>query len=229
MSTPWPKPWSGANPMSAWINRMLQRCKEEVLLESKDFRRVQTPNGYFLESKIQGGKGGTAAPSTDIQLFAITTLNGNDWFNANKVVNMHYDGSLQLTIGQLQGAFKIAKATNIRRSVVKETIDGIPITYRSIPPGSPLNGVNDNNRVANDGTSDELQCVYPRFMTVTDPGGSGIGQIGLVSTNAQCLVFAVSMPGGTGVFDLTDPAHPAAITWLEISPSRVWAKRYRPL
>ena len=215
--------------MAAWINRLMSRCKQEVLLESKDFRRVQTANGYFLEAKAQSSKGGTAAPGAEVQPFAITALNGNDWFFASKLVNMHYDPALTLTIAQLQGVYKIAKPTNIRRSVAAETIDAVPLTYRSIPPGSPLNGVNDNNRIANDGTSDELQCVYPRFITVTDPGGSGVGQIGLASTNGACVVFAVSMPDGTGVFDLTVPANPVPITWLEISPSRVWSKRYRPL
>lgn len=231
--TPWPKPWSGASPIAAWVNRLLNRCQQEVLLESKDFRRVQTATGYYLESKLPPSKPGSPGTSSnEVKMFVIVgALTGQDWFYGHELLptngsNYAFDSQLGTTFGVPGGPFiKIAKPPNIRRSIKSEIFDGQVITYAGAKSNG-LNGFEDNNRMANDGQSDELQVVYPRYIAYDDPGG-GKTLSGVCRTNAQCVVFAMKIPGGTGVIDSSESlTQPEQIDWLEISPSRTWAKRF---
>ena len=100
----------------------------------------------------------------------------------------------------------LAKPARLRPSVAAEVIDGVGITYSSYTA--------DNARTASDGTNTEFQVVFPRF-TAYATAPSGVDDL--------AVVFAVPVVNGTGVM-----AGSAPVTWLEISPARVWARRFNP-
>jgi hypothetical protein len=218
MSTPWPKPWSGANPMSAWINRMLQRCKEEVLLESKDFRRVQTPNGYFLESKIHGGKGGTAGKPLDAsyKMMVIKTLGSSFAIPLPNVMICAACTAAGIITGP---DTYVAKSMVMRRNFKEYFFDnGANVTqnyvYFSATSNDPSYG--DNFRTASDGSSSELQSADPRYYT--HDMLFGLTSQGIPLT--QAILYAVDTGIATGEVD----PNGNVITMVEIAPCRVWTR-----
>jgi hypothetical protein len=93
--------------------------------------------------------------------------------------------------------FYIAKPDNMRPSVASEVIDGVTITYTWPPTGK------DNNRTARDPSNlSEAQVCYPRY---------AVDQI----------IYAQEVSNGTGVSVSGSP-----VSWLELKPARVWARRY---
>lgn len=223
---PWPREWVGTDALAAWMKRLLNRCKQETLLESKDFRRVQTNNGYFIEAKARASGGKSTPAVAQIVPYAITVLNHPEFYIAAKLTNLAYAPTLLTTVASIDSGMpvKIAKPPPIRRTVKKESIDGVIITYRDAPAGNTLNGFSDNNRIANDGTSDEVQCLYPRYMAVGDTG-SGLTTSNLIPTSSLCIIYAMEVEGGAGVFDAS-VSPPEAIKWVEVLPARVWSKRF---
>lgn len=156
--------------------------------------------------RLTASAGGAA-----VSLFAVSTLRGGDYFLGRQLSNFRLAGGLP--VADVAAAdTPIAKPVPIRRSVVSESIDAVTITYRDA-----LDGSADNNRIANDGAQDESQVVFPRYITYTD-----LTLAAPIATGAQCVIAACQPDGGTGVFDNTGKA----ITWLELSPARVWAKRF---
>ena len=107
-----------------------------------------------------------------------------------------YDGT---TLGST--AVKIAKSPRLRPSVASELIDGVTVTYSGY--------TSDNLRIASDGTNTETQVAFPRY----------VSNSGSPAVNDMSIVFAV--PAATG---LTGGS--SQISWVEVSPARVWARRY---
>ncbi len=100
------------------------------------------------------------------------------------------------------GSIKIAKSPRLRPSVTSEVIDGVTVTYGSY--------VGDNQRTANDGTNTEIQVPFPRYVSgISGSNGNGMSIIFAMPVNDTGLTFSGS-----------------AITWVEVSPARVWARRY---
>ena len=117
--------------------------------------------------------------------------------NADYFTANTYDGS---TRGS--ATVYIAKSPRLRPSVASEVIDGVTVTYS----GYTL----DNLRIASDGTNTETQVAFPRYTALTS---------GSPAVNDMPIVFAV--PAATG---LTGGS--SQISWVEVSPARVWARRY---
>jgi hypothetical protein len=181
-------------------NKVIATCNSFLNLKGLKL----SENNSFLETAA-------VAPGADIAAFAISTLSGGDYFLARRLSNFRRDtGIAKADVSPIDT--KIAKPPTIRRSITSELIDGITINYRAAG-GSD----DDNNRIANDGATDESQCVYPRFITLAT-----LGFTDTVPLTAQCVIYASQLTGGAGVFDGDDKP----IEWLELSPARVWAKRF---
>ena len=93
------------------------------------------------------------------------------------------------------------------RDVLTEIIDGVSINYQN---------TDDNNRVADDGTDSESQVIFPRYTTLAD---LGLAQPDALS-NCQAVIFAAEAT--TGIVDSENKP----ISWIELQPARVWARRY---
>lgn len=104
--------------------------------------------------------------------------------------------------GSIIGAY-IAKSPRLRPSVLSEVIDGVTIAYTLYTL--------DNNRTASDGNNSEFQVVFPRYAI-------GIGTPANIPVNHMSIIFCVP------IASLTLSGN--ACTWLEVSPARVWARRY---
>jgi hypothetical protein len=158
--------------------------------------------------KLKQPTAGSAAKA-----FAISELVEEDYFIARELSNVHdVSGTTTFDVGATD--IKIAKPPGIRRSITSELIDGETITYADTGSSAV-----DNNRIANDGTDDESQCVYPRYTTL-----STLGYSGTVPAHAQCVIYAIETDGLAGVLD--DDGSP--LDWIELLPARVWAKRFAP-
>lgn len=201
-------------------------------------------SGYSARASLPsaGGKAAPAVPA-EIAAFVITNLNGKDFFTGQKIGQWVYSPNLaagfHFTASPYGGpSVKIAKPGHLRPPFVAETIDGVLITYRNGPAGSPLLGFDDNNRIANDGVTDEVQCVYPRYVPINDPLAgyipntvirtTGLAPGNVVISRGQSVVYAMKVPGGSGVFDYTNLVNgkPDQVDWQEILPARVWSKRF---
>ena len=164
----------------------------------------QATGKYIPKINLPMAKG--EAPA--VMMFAITTLNGGDFFSAKTWDGMSFGTSEVL----------IAKPPRQRTSVVSELMDGVTVNYSAY--------TNDNNRTANDGTNSELEVCYPRYMTMTDLGFDGYiatppaGAALKLFNVSQCIVFAEQPANGTGCLD----SDGKPILWLE-KTARVWARK----
>lgn len=228
MNLPWPKPWSRASILSAWMNRLLARCKQEVFLESKDFRKVQAAGGYFIESKVKT-TAGKSTPSTPIEYawFQIDQRKvGNDHFLGRQVTSMttlvNLQGQTIPIAGTLGLDTPIAKQINMRRSIVQEVIDTVKFTFSNM--GSGAGSDTDNQRQSQDGNGNtQFEFCYPRYVTMAEIITSSIYPNTQVPMWAQCYILAVKLPVGSGVY-IADPVTHAlsSIQWVEVGPPRVW-------
>ncbi len=110
-----------------------------------------------------------------------------------------WDGTRTAGVPQLGSSdVLIAKHRPQRMSISQEVIDGVTINYVYS---------DSNNRSANDGTQAEAQVCYPRYKAYS--GGT------LVYPGS--VIVAGQPSNGTDV---------ANVTWQELSPGRVWARRY---
>lgn len=186
-------------------NRIIAVCN--AVLNCKAFKVSE--NNLFINA-------GTSTAGSSVQMFAITALTGGDYFTARALSNFRpVDGIPSADL--IGNDVKIAKPPTIRRSITGEFIDGTNINYRDAVGTD--DGFADNNRIANDGSQDESQCVYPRFITIT---GLGFTSDNPIPLTCQAVIYAAQMTGAAGVFD----ADGKALDWLEIEPARVWAKRF---
>lgn len=215
MNLPWPKPWSGSGVMAAWINRLLSRCKQETLLESKDFRRVQTNNGYFLEAKAKASGGNGKTIDASYKLMIITQL-GSQMTPAKPdlLVCQACNASGAPTGGNVY----VAKDTEARQAVNKEFYydngDNVTQTYTyfTMTAADPTYG--DNFRQASDGLNSELQGMEKRYMRQSDLQGKS--QMPLT----QAMVWVIDTGLATGVID----PQGNDVTHLEVKPLRAWVK-----
>ena len=195
---------SGDGPESDFINRTLKRFGELQFYDSQTVKVEQTTRGVRWHTKIPPIQPAAPAPT----MFAITTLNGGDFFSAKTWDGMSFGTSEVL----------IAKPPRQRTSVVSELMDGVTVNYSAY--------TNDNNRTANDGTNSELEVCYPRYMTMTDLGFDGYittppsGAALKLFNVSQCIVFAEQPANGTGCLD----SDGKPILWLE-KTARVWARK----
>jgi hypothetical protein len=117
--------------------------------------------------------------------------------NADYVVANTWDGT---TRGSSD--IYIAKSPRLRPSVGSENIDGVTITYSSY--------TSDNTRMASDGTNSEYQVAFPRYVALAS---------GSPSNQDMSIIFACASITGLSVGGLP-------VSWIEVSPARVWARRY---
>lgn len=176
-----PNPVSGNSPQASWLNRLLAASRASVLLSGVNYRVRRSTGGTCIEPMATGGKGSPGGSGST--MYKITALNGSsggaDYFTART-----WDGT---TLGAAD--VLVAKYWHQRRSTGSEVIDGVVVTY---------NHIDDNNRIASDGTNSENDVVFPRYVV----GG---------------IIWADQPVNGTLV---------AGKTWMELRPPRVWAKRY---
>lgn len=163
--------------------------------------------------KLQSSSG-----TAEVAAFAIKELTHPDFFTAQKISGLTTNALTSQTFGTFAASpiVKIAKPANIRRSITSDVFDGTTVTYTG--------GDADNNRIANIDAQTESQCLYPRYVASADAGG-GLQGDGTVLMTGQSVIYAVKMDGGAGVYDFSG-ATPERIDWMEISPARVWAKRF---
>lgn len=212
--------------MSHTRNKFLEEPKHALDIHSQ--RRVVKKLNALLNSQITDEKGnviGTveiadgntvfklkaSSGGSAVAAFAITELGHEDFFIARKLSGFRQVAGISTAdVGATD--FKIAKTRITRRSIVADQPDSVPITYADT--GSD----HDNNRIANDGTDDESQCVYPRYQTLAE-----LGFASTVPMTENCVICAEQVGSICGVFGDDGKA----LEWLE-APGRVWAKRFAP-
>jgi hypothetical protein len=99
--------------------------------------------------------------------------------------------------------FNVAKPTRMRLSNTSEWIDGRQYNYSY---------QDSNNRVSNDGVAAEREVLFPRYVTRTTYSAA---------YENYSVIWATECVNGTGV-----SVAGQAVTWLEVNPMRVWARRY---
>jgi hypothetical protein len=210
---PWPKEWTGSGAVAAWMKRLLNRCKQEVFLESKDFRRVQTNGGYFIEAKARASGGGKTSSSNPVKYLAITQL-GSSLIPPlpDLLICRVYSPGISFFPGP---DIYVAKQLQMRSDISKEFFydngDNVTQTYTAFTKTVSDASYGDNFRLATDGVNTELQVVDPRYITAnTLPAHFPID---------QCLIYALETGLPTGVLD------PAGnpVTLVEF-PMREWGR-----
>ncbi len=173
-----PNDVTGTSKEVPWLNKLKAAVRANRIIASPGYKLRPGSDGTAI--LLDPSPGGKAGGST---MYKITALNGAsggaDFFTARV-----WDGT---TLGSAD--VLIAKFWHQRKSVASEVIDGVTVTY---------NHIDDNNRLANDGTNSENDVVYPRYVV----GG---------------IIWAEEPKNGTLL---------TGKTWMEIRPPRVWAKRY---
>ena len=96
--------------------------------------------------------------------------------------------------------FWVAKAIEFRQSITTASVDGVTLTYTYI---------DDNHRNSTDGTTIELEVIYPRY------------QSGFLTSGSIEGVIWVKPADGTLVTVSGTP-----VKYLEDKPARVWAREY---
>jgi len=213
VNLPWPKPWSGSNPMSVWINRLLACCRQQELLESKDIRRRNTPNGYYLELKVNASKGGAAASPANYKLAAITGF-GSSLTPPLSDLLICSSASTSGAIGN--DTIYVAKQRNMRQVAKEFFPDGganVTQTYTYFGPQSNDSTYGENFRSATDGIQTELEAATPRYITKDILLANAI-------PTGQCFIYIIETGIPTGVKDPSGND----VTKLEIMPDRNWAK-----
>jgi len=216
---PWPKEWSGSGPVAAWMKRLLNRCKQEEFLESKDFRRIQTNNGYFIEAKVlPGGSGKGKTLDANYKLMAIIQL-GSSLIppKPDLLICAPYNWLNNSIIG---GNVFVAKDSEARQAINKEFYfdngDNVTQTYVYFTPTTADPTYGDNFRQASDGLISELQVMEKRYITLDQLRGRNIPQLPLI----QAFVWVIDTGLATGVQD----PQGNDVTRLEVKPLRAWVK-----
>lgn len=213
-----PAPWSGTSAIAAWMRQIRSYVQSETFLGGRGFRKVPTPTGWYLEAIDTPGGGSKIQTAATVSLFCITTLGNDDYFTAKKISNVRFLNGKW--VGDVTGQdYQIAKPEPQRKTIANENLDGVVITYTAPPSLSPAptpDGYTDNNRVANDGSGTESQVCFPRYRSM-----AGLALTSPIPMTSQCVVVACQPDNGTGV-----AVAGTQLTWLEISPARVWAKRF---
>lgn len=206
----------GASVMAAWMNRLLARCKQEVFLESKDFRRIQLANGYVIEAKARatgGGKGQTL--DANYKMMVITQL-GSSLIPPipDLLVCQVWNWLTNTASGQ---NVYVAKDTEARQSVDKEFYydngDNVTQTYTYFTGTAADATYGDNFREATDGLTTELQVMEKRYYTNQQVRSQGVNSI-------QSIVWVIDTGVPTGVIDPTGNN----VTHLEVKPLRAWVR-----
>lgn len=213
---PWPRDWVGTGPATAWMKRFLARCKQEVFLESKDFRRVQTNGGYFIESKSKpsaGGKGQTL--DANYKMMVITQL-GSSLIPPIPDLLICQGWNWLTNTASGQNVY-VAKDTEARQAVDKEFYydngDNVTQTYTYFTGTAADATYGDNFRMASDGTHTEVQSMEKRYYTNQQMISQGVNSI-------QAIVWVIDTGVPTGVKDPLGND----VTHLEVKPIRAWAK-----
>lgn len=179
-----PNPVSGDSAEASWMNKLLRACIASRLISGLGYKLRLTATGTALEI-IPGT--GAAAPAQGTSRFIITALAGSSG-GAQFFYAKAYDGT------SVSGSdVLIAKYLHQRNNMISEVIDGVTLTYQHL---------DDNNRIANDGTNSENDVVFPRYKIGDE-------------------IWADQPTRGTGVRYANSD-----LTWMEAKPARVWAKRY---
>jgi hypothetical protein len=96
----------------------------------------------------------------------------------------------------------VAKPLQFRTSFTAEVIDTVSHTYTY---------TSSNERTSNDGTASQVEVCYPRYTVYAAPA-SGIIPPG--------TIFAAVVANGSGV-----TVDDVPVGWVEVLPSRVWARK----
>lgn len=214
---PWPKPTTGSSPIGVWLNRLLGRCQQEHLLESKDFRRVQTTGGYYLEPKFQIQKSSSAPPSPSKILFLGIIKLGSALNNPDLLICKKYNPPTKISQEYFgQELIYVAKQLQMRRGNTKEYFkddtDNVTQSYTFFSGTASDETYGDNFRLATDGLTQELQVVVPRYIYVD------VLTFRAIPVN-QALIYAEDTGQPTGVYD----PNGNPVTIIE-RPMREWAR-----
>jgi hypothetical protein len=170
-------------------------------------------NGDDNQVELREKAGGFVLCSSDfnpggVEMFALTTLKTTvsanapaDYFYAKRFDGTSVSGS----------EIAIAKPPRLRLSIASEVIDSETITY------TDRTG-DQNTRTASDSEGSEAQVIFPRYVAC----GANPSQ-GTLTPSHPSIIFA-AMVGATGVVD--DRNGNAPVTWIEVLPARVWARRF---
>ena len=195
----YPTPPSGTSPQASFFRRLMDCVKRSRPIAGVGLALKETEHGTILSliNPTQFSQGG----GSEVRMFAITQLLGKDW-----VMAKYWDGA---SLGE---EIKIAVPPRLRQSLKKEIVDGVEITFSA--------QVGQNSRTATDQFNNfENEVIYPRYTTLTELGLTKPDD----NSSCQAVVFAVKPKRGTGVLDDSF----APVNWIEILPSRVWAKAFQ--
>lgn len=198
----YPTPPSGAGNEAQYHRRHLDCLKRSFPRAGVGLVAKETPTGVILSLATQNPF--SASNGSQTFLFAVTQLLGKPYLMAR-----FWNGAA------LGKEVAIAKHFPFRFNTT-ESIDGIDFTYTPIT-SFPTDPTGDNNRLSDDGTNNQQEVVFPRYVTMDElsiVNPSGIN-------GYQCLILATQLGAGTGV--ATDEG--TKIIWQEL-PGRVWARRY---
>lgn len=214
MSLPWPKEWSGSNPLAAWVNRLLKRCQQEQLLESKDFRKVPTVGGYYLEPKFSTGGSKGKTTDANYKLMIITKLGSSLTPPApDLLICKAYDWNSQAVTGAEVYVAKDSEARQIAKEFYPDNSENVTVSYTYFTPTQADPSYGDNFRLANDGTNTELQVMDKRYITKDQ-------LVAAITPLTQAIVWVIDTSVPTGVKDPTG----ANVTRIEVKPSRLWVR-----
>jgi hypothetical protein len=197
----WPNEPLGNGTLSDWCRRLLRACRSSEIQNGVGYRVSKTTSGAVLQFDWMAGGGATV--QAGLTCMKITAGHGGDYLTCRTWDGANYGASDIL----------VAKDWNMR--LVKyggnsESVDGITVSY-TYPSGNDSAGFpnSDNNRTAAiSGSGSETEVVYPRYKQ--QPTNSG---------NWECIwALPVDHTGVT--------VSSVELTWLEVAPSRVWARRY---
>lgn len=215
--------------MAAWVNRLLGRCKEEVFLESTLFRREPTKDGYYLVPKFQVSGGAATQVPEQTAWFMIQSRNVGDYVTGVQVTGIGVVNGflaphqpMPVASGVIGIPVQIAKQINMRRSILKESVDLVVFSY-----GTPDPTDVDNIRTSTDGHVLQTEFCYPRYMAQAEVIASNIYSPLQIPMYAQCFILAKKMSaqttGGSGVFIQNQTTLQwSPVEWQEIGPERVW-------
>ena len=193
-----PPKLSGTSPLVPWLNRLREATQSALINSVVNGRYSRGPGGTQLICSAQSTPG-TSSTDSIAQHFHIKSIQ-DDYLTCRT-----WDGT-----SEGGSDVYVAKPYEFRRSKTNEVIDGTTFTYTYFSTGTTEN--KQNNRTSSDGTNSQTECIYPRYSVYSAPSA---GYIPLGT------IFAIKPTGGT---DVTVSGSP--VLWVEVSPSRVWARRY---
>ena len=156
----WPNPLSGTSLFTSWLNRLLDACRANDLLDGYGYKVKRTSRGKILEI-VPGVGGGTATASITPLVFVSGDLHGSP---TTHLWGFGSDNDCFTCAGQ-----KVHAPPLLRFSVAARTAYGASFTYDT------YDAVHQS-RLAHNGAYSVTQYITPQYVVgdliyVMDDGG----------------------------------------------------------